>query len=584
MRNLTSFILAAALTAGLSSCTRSGSTSGTTNSNNGAGATSVTTVTMVTARADHEAVELPSGSILFLGGQNNAGALSSVEAFVGLLPSSNPSTQLIGSLLQARFNFGAVLLGNGLVFVCGGNDGNGNALVTTELFNPATGISTAGPNLSSGRYGHVTFGYVDGGGQEKVAICGGINTLGGGQTALLDFEIYDPGANTITTGGNMADYAFFSEPITGGALGIGSGFRVDANGNVLTHGLQTFDPNSGTFTAQSWIGTGATERGSAGVAATSSGDIYLIGGTNANQTQYSKEIFSFSGTVTLLTEELPAQRSQLTSTVLSNDDIALIGGFDGSKARNDVDLFDGSTVTRAQRLQTARYGHTATVLQSGDVLVAGGNTGFRYIANCEVVDTAAPPTSGGGGGGGGFTGWDEDFETVPPTNAQNWTGATQDYEFGPPGTSGPAAVASSGTNIAGTGLNADYSDAAQEQYSLELINIDLSTASGTLTFTGELWYDIGTDDYGLIFVYDTAFTFVDAMPINGTSQFQYNTIVPFNGFDGFDNTSLSSQWLNVEGDLSAYVGIPDLFVSFDLVTDGTNTAGAGIFVDNCEIN
>lgn len=588
MRRVAFILLATAVVVGLASCTRSGATSSTPSS--GAGATQEVTIQMLEPRTDHEAVLLANGTVLLLGGQNGGNAVSSIESYIGLIPANSPRTQLAGSMLQGRYNFSAVVLNSGLVFIAGGNDGAGNSLFTTELFNPATGISASGPNLTTGRYGHVGFVYLNGAGQERVAICGGLNISVSGQTALLDFEIYDPGANSISTGGNMADYCFFGEPVTGGTtFGIGSGFRVDSVGNILTHGLQTFDPTTGTFTAQSWVSTGATEKGSAGVAGTSSGEVYLAGGTDASQSTYSDEVYMFNGTVSVVGTNLQSERSLMTSTTLGNDDVAFIGGYDGFKARNDVEVFDGSGVSSAQRLVLPRFGHTATLLQSGDVLVAGGTNGFRVHGQCELVDTNAPPATGGGGGGGAFS-WSEDFETVPPANARDWSGSSQPWEFGAPGTSGPATPPGGGTNIAGTDLNADYSDTTAGTFtgfdyiSLEFFNIDLSAATGTLTFTVDLYYDLGTGDVGNVLVYDASGTFFQELTLAAASQLQYNTTSPNNGVNAFDqNAGNSGQWITVEADVSGFIGVPDLIIAFDLECDGGSTSAPGLFLDNAEI-
>ncbi len=587
MRRFAFFLLATAVVTGLASCTRSGATSSTPS--NGAGSTQEVTIDMLEARTDHEAVLLANGTVLLIGGNNGGSAVSSIESYIGLIPANSPRTQLAGSMLQGRYNFSAVLLNSGLVFIAGGNDGAGNSLFTTELFNPATGISASGPNLTTSRYGHVGFVYANGAGQERVALCGGLNISVTGQTALLDFEIYDPGANSIATGGNMADYCFFGEPVSGGAsFGIGSGFRVDSVGNILTHGLQTFDPSTGTFTAQSWVSTGSTEKGSAGVAGTSGGDIYLAGGTNAAQSAYSDEVFMFNGTVSVVGTTLQAERSLMTSTLLGNDEVAFIGGYDGFKARNDVEIFDGSSTSNAQRLVLPRFGHTATLLQSGDVLVAGGTNGFRIHGQAELVDTNAPASTGGGGGGGAFS-WSEDFETVPPANARDWSGSSQPWEFGAPGTSGPA-TAPSGTNIAGTDLNADYSDAAAGTFtgfdyiSLEFFNIDLSAATGTLTYTVELYYDLGDGDVGNVLVYDASGTFFQELTLAAASQLQYNTTSPANGVNAFDqNAGNSGQWITVEADVSGFIGVPDLIIAFDLEADGAGTSGPGLFLDDAQI-
>ena len=91
---------------------------------------------MNTARGDHTATLLPDGRVLVTGGKNQTGPQGSSEIF-------DPHTgtwTLTGSLDEARSAHTATLIAGGLVLVIGGVSEDGDHLVSSELFDPVTGL------------------------------------------------------------------------------------------------------------------------------------------------------------------------------------------------------------------------------------------------------------------------------------------------------------------------------------------------------------------------------------------------------------------------------------------------------------
>lgn len=365
--------------------TRSSSTSGTPSA--GAGSTQTTVLNLVEARTSHQAVLLAGGEVVLLGGQAaNGAALSSVEFFDGV-QQTGQSFFFLGSLLQARFDFGAVTLSNGLILCVGGNDGNGNSLFTTELFNPATGISTLGPNLTTGRTAAAVFPYQDGAGAEKVAIAGGLN-FGASTTALADWEVYDVANNTLTVGGNLAGNVFFGRPIFGTTSGVASGFSVDSVGNIFTHGMQRFDTATGGWSFAVYNPSTAVRWANAAVFADVAGNVLIAGGTDAAQSMETNTAQLFdptTGQVEVVNNVMRAERSLAVATILTSGDIAVIGGFGNGNARNDFEIFDGTDFQQNTNLSHARFNHTVTLLLTGDLLICGGSNGNAVHRNAELV-------------------------------------------------------------------------------------------------------------------------------------------------------------------------------------------------------
>lgn len=100
--------------------------------------------TLNTARYNHQAILLPNGKVLIVGGQNfgDEGWLSSAELY-------NPSTEVCvtnGFLNNARENFTATLLPSGQILIAGGF--NNGVLASAELYN-SSNVTVPAFNLSN---------------------------------------------------------------------------------------------------------------------------------------------------------------------------------------------------------------------------------------------------------------------------------------------------------------------------------------------------------------------------------------------------------------------------------------------------
>jgi len=108
---------------------------------------------------------LPNGQVLVAGGFNGSHALISAELY-------DPATGVwtaTGSMATARVGHTATLLPNGQVLVAGGVY-TGSA----ELYDPATGVWTATKSLGRSRYGHAATLLLNG----EVLVSGGFSRFG----------------------------------------------------------------------------------------------------------------------------------------------------------------------------------------------------------------------------------------------------------------------------------------------------------------------------------------------------------------------------------------------------------------------
>lgn len=89
---------------------------------------------------------------------------------------------------------------------------------------------------------------------------------------------------------------------------------------------------------------------------------------------------------------LSQARSMHTATLLGNQKVLVVGGWNGSEALSSAEVYDivSQTWTLLENEMTnARRGHTATLLSNGKVLIVGGDDGEgSYVASAEIFDPA----------------------------------------------------------------------------------------------------------------------------------------------------------------------------------------------------
>ena len=153
---------------------------------------------LTTHRAEHEALLLPGGAPILLGGNDGERVLSSVERYE---PKSRRFVAA-GALGAPRMSLAAVVLDDGTVLVTGGSTGLGRdraVLDSAEIYDPKTGRSTPVGRMSVPRHKHAALRLGDG----RVLIVGGSDARdwsGVHDTA----EIYDPRTRRFSPAGKMA--------------------------------------------------------------------------------------------------------------------------------------------------------------------------------------------------------------------------------------------------------------------------------------------------------------------------------------------------------------------------------------------
>ena len=319
--------------------------------------------TMSTARSRHAVVKTLTGDILVTGGMTNAPpatggpATGQCELYVVASDAFVP----FATMNEGRMGHAITQLPDGRIFVSGGladwtNAGPqfvamlNTARATTEIYDPGTGLWSAGPTMASQRVGHTHTVLDDG----RILITAGVS---GGQvvpvppfsstqvpTHTPSCEIFDPATNTLSPAAS---------------IGVGRGFHTASrlpSGEVLVIG-------------------GTASLGSSGEAIA----------TNACL------LYDPVGDVWNPTGSLPTAVAFHSQVEIGSGDVLIVGGFLGNFANltgsDQVARHDGVTATALAPLAThpvltqttLAVGTTAAArMHDSTVLIAGGFESFFF--------------------------------------------------------------------------------------------------------------------------------------------------------------------------------------------------------------
>ena len=160
-----------------------------------------TVIEMKEARGAPTANLLQNGRVLIAGGHNSSlASIASAEVFD---PASSGFIQ-VGSMNSPRTAHTSVLLQNGKVLITGGkNDRNGKVLTSAEIFDPVTGKFQRTGEMSFPRHKHGAVLLKDG----KVMIIGGSNHRDY-SGRYQSTEIFDPATGRFSQGPDMINPRF----------------------------------------------------------------------------------------------------------------------------------------------------------------------------------------------------------------------------------------------------------------------------------------------------------------------------------------------------------------------------------------
>ena len=368
-----------------------------------------------TAREDATATLLPNGKVLIAGGFGPGGllvsetALASTELYDPVANSFAPAsgTGAPPSMNTARQDATATLLPNGNVLIAGGYDNSGNALASTELYNPVANsfasASGAGapPSMNAAR-ALATATLLPNG---TVLIAGGSGVLGETNST----ELYNPVANSFAPASGTG-----SAPTMNTARGDATATLIP-NGKVLIAGgvdssdhslasTELYDPVANSFASASGAGAPPsmnTARDHATATLLANGMVLIAGGSGASGQLASTELYnpiansfapaSGAGAAPVMNAAL----DDATATLLPNGKVLIAGGIGAgpnfsflaatelyNPVANSFAPASGTGATPS--MNTARDVATATLLPNGKVLIAGGSGRDGILISTEL--------------------------------------------------------------------------------------------------------------------------------------------------------------------------------------------------------
>ena len=152
-------------------------------------------------RYEHTATMLQNGQVLIAGGDIDpipSAAYNTAEIFDPVNQTFRPVPVPMTAMREGQ---AAALLNNGQVLITGGDNPPTGSLNTAEIYDPPSNtFTTVAATMTVPRISHVMT-LLNGG---KVLINGGATDALGSSTALITVELYDPASQTFAAAGNMA--------------------------------------------------------------------------------------------------------------------------------------------------------------------------------------------------------------------------------------------------------------------------------------------------------------------------------------------------------------------------------------------
>lgn len=293
-------------------------------------------------RIKHTATLLSDGRVLIAGGNvtGGLGVDDTAEIFDPHLETFTPA----GTMVAGRYSHTATRLLDGRVLLTGGAEAYNSGFsigykpqVHTEIYNPATNLFSAAPDMQAGRWNHTATRLQDG----RVLIVG---APPGGTTGLPNAEMFDAGATTVQTVPNASARSQHSATLLndGRVLLAGGNYsfvipRVDA---------EIFQPSNGAFQAA----TGALTA-SVGHTATLllDGRVLLAGWADTGESSAAAIFDPATGSVSTTASMTEPRRGHAASRL--PDGRVLITGGNGATA----EIFDPAGGTAVERRRSAKH-------------------------------------------------------------------------------------------------------------------------------------------------------------------------------------------------------------------------------------
>ena len=326
-----------------------------------------TPVAMNFARTQHQAVELPNGKVLIIGGLDLGSAAP--VAVMAYDVQANAFSQA-GMVMTGRTNHSATVLADGTVLIVGGSRTLQGSPIA-ERFNPVTGTSraTATQPLHA-RSLHTATLLADG----RVLFVGGLSN--GGNAAANTVDLFDPVTEQFTRlPVTLAQrrYGHAAVQVTTNTVTIYGGATLAG----LAAQPELFDIPSLSLNTAALPPHDAAPRLVPAVVRTSTGDYVVLGGETPQDSAAMSRVALLPGGGIAFNDggQLLAPRTLHAAAALSDGRVLVTGGTSlPGVALSSAELYSPANrgAVAGPAMTRVRAYHTATRLSNGKVLVVGG--------------------------------------------------------------------------------------------------------------------------------------------------------------------------------------------------------------------
>ncbi|HEX5504058.1 MAG TPA: kelch repeat-containing protein [Thermomicrobiales bacterium] len=328
------------------------------------------------ARTAHTATTLADGRVLVAG----VGSSEVFDPATGAWSAPTP-------MVDKRYGQAAVRLPDGRVLVTGGTPARSDqTLASAELYDPATGRWTAAAPMRTARIYHTATLLRDG----RVLVAGG-DTTGPNAPKIAAAELYDPAANTWSSGGVMhvARSGHTATLLRDGRVLVVGGDAGAAGAPDTPATAEVFDPTNGTWTPVAPLGTARIGHAAALLP---DGRVLVTGGRGLRTTDTTALFDPATGKWTPGAPML-VPRADHTATALPGGRVLVAGGwraYDFKSVQATAELYDPATNSWSLTgpLPARVRGQQAALLPDGRVLLVGGDDTQR--AAMLYADTPPP--------------------------------------------------------------------------------------------------------------------------------------------------------------------------------------------------
>jgi hypothetical protein len=346
----------------------------------------------------------PTAGVLIAGGRDwNGTVLKTADVWNS---TTGTTTPLQPQMVEARYQHTATLIApsstcqganvncttTGQVLLAGGIGENGQALSSTELYNPATTQFSPGPTMTSPHAGAVAVQLQDG----RILIMGGLDQSGSA-TAVVD--IYDPTTNTFSSTPmslTQPRWDFAANVLQDGSVLVEGGSKGPAEyeGPASSSAEKLDNCGSGFYPLTNGP---VVPRQEQATTLLKNGQVLIVGGYNGSGNLNQVELFTPSSNSFSQVTSLQSDRRASALVRQEDGDAALIGGFNVPNYSNIYDPSSQSfvdslttTMTEQRDFPTAVRLEGIGTADKGKILVAGGVYPSSGSSNGELVELYDP--------------------------------------------------------------------------------------------------------------------------------------------------------------------------------------------------